>query len=91
MPDKIVLVGPVPDVVALNPGDEVVWYSSVGNLKVEFDPNRCPFLSNVFQAPPNVQLRSGATRPGTNPGSYRYKISLNDTVVAHAEVLLRAK
>ena len=85
------MVGALPEVVVLDPGQEVVWYSSAGNLKVEFDPNRCPFLSNIFQAPPNVQLRSGATRPGANPGSYRYRISVNDVVVGHAEVLLRAK
>jgi len=91
MAEKFVMIGALPEVVVLDAGEEVVWYSMAGNLKVEFDPNRCPFLSNVFQAPPNVQLRSGTTRPGSHPGSYRYKISVNDTVVAHAEVLLRAK
>lgn len=91
MAEKIVLVGAVPEVVVLNAGEEVVWYSVAGNLRIEFDPNRCPFSSNVFQAPANVQLRSGPTRPGTAPGFYRYKISLNDTVIAHGEVVLRAK
>lgn len=91
MADKFVMIGALPEVVVLDAGEEIVWYSVAGNLKVEFDPNRCPFSSNVFQAPANMQLRSGALRPGINPGSYRYKISLNDTVIAHGEVVLRAK
>jgi hypothetical protein len=45
----------------------------------------------VFQAPPGVRLRSGPVRAGTNPGSYRYRLSLNDVVVGHGEVQLRGK
>jgi hypothetical protein len=89
--EKIVLVGVVPDVVAIDPGEQVTWFSNAGNLKIEFDPQRSPFASNVFQAPPDVRLSSGAVRPGTKPGSYRYKLSLNDTVVAQGEILIRGK
>lgn len=85
------MVGITPDVVAIDSGDQVVWYSNAGNLKIEFDPKRSPFAADVFQAPPGVRLSSGAARPGINPGSYRYRLSLNDIVVAHGEVLVRAK
>jgi hypothetical protein len=91
VPEKMVLVGVLPESIVLDPGDQVVWYSNAGNLKIEFDPQRSPFSSNVLQAPPGVRLMSGAPRPGLNPGSYRYRLSLNDVVVAHGEVILRAK
>jgi len=89
--EKMVMVGLLPETVAIDPGDQVVWFSNAGTLKVEFDPQRSPFASNVFQAPPGVRLPSGATRPGLNPGSYKYRLSLNDVVVAHGEILLRGK
>ncbi|MGD0958069.1 MAG: hypothetical protein ABR953_14750 [Candidatus Acidiferrales bacterium] len=89
--EKMVLVGVLPEVIAIDAGEQVVWFSNAGNIKVEFDPQRCPFSSNVFQAPPGVRLSSGAARPGLNPGSYKYRLSLNDVVVAHGEVLLRGK
>jgi hypothetical protein len=89
--EKNVLVGMIPEVVVLDPGDQAVWYSNAGNLKIEFDPQRCPFSSNIFQAPPGIRLASGPARPGLNPGSYKYRLSLNDVVVAHGEVLIRAK
>jgi hypothetical protein len=38
-----------------------------------------------------MRLLSGTARPGLNPGSYRYKLSLNDAVVANGEVLVREK
>lgn len=85
------LVGVIPEVIALDPGDQVTWFSNAGSLKIEFDPQRCPFPSNVFQAPAGARLSSGPARPGTNPGSYKYRLSVNDTVVAHAEILIRAK
>jgi len=87
----MVMVGVLPEAIVLDAGDQVVWYSNAGNLKIEFDAQRCPFSSNVLQAPPGVRLTSGALRPGLNPGSYRYRLSLNDVVVAHGEVILRAK
>jgi hypothetical protein len=87
----MVMVGLLPETVVLDPGEQVVWYSNAGNLKIEFDPQRSPFASNVFQAPPGVRLASGAARPGLNPGSYKYRLSLNDVVVGHGEILLRAK
>lgn len=91
MSEKMVMVGVLPEAIAIDPGDQVVWYSNAGNLKVEFDSQRSPFASNVFQAPPGVRLSSGPTRPGLNPGSYKYRLFLNDVVVAHCEILLRAK
>ena len=87
----MVLVGVLPEVIAIDAGDQVVWFSNAGNIKIEFDPQRCPFASNVFQAPPGVRLSSGTARHGLNPGSYRYRLSLNDVIVAHGEVLLRGK
>ncbi len=89
--EKRVLVGFVPEVVVLDAGDQVEWISNAGNIKVEFDPQRCPFSSNVFQAPPSVRLVSGPARPGLNPGSYKYRLSINEQVVAHGEVLVRGK
>jgi hypothetical protein len=91
VPEKRVMVGVLPEVVVLDPGDQVEWISNAGNIKIEFDSQRCPFSSNVFQAPPGVKLVSGPVRPGTNPGSFKYRLSLNDVVVAQGEVLLRAK
>lgn len=91
MAEKLVLVGVIPEVIALDPGDQAVWYSNAGNIKVEFDPQRSPFNSNVFQAPAGVRLASGAVRPGTNPGNYRYRLYVNETIAAHGEVLIRGK
>jgi len=89
--EKLVLVGVLPEVLALDPGEQVVWFSNSGNIKIEFDPQRSPFSSNIFQAPSGVRLMSGALRPGLSPGSYKYRLSINEQVVAHGEILLRAK
>jgi hypothetical protein len=89
--EKMVMVGMLPEVVVLDAGEQVVWFSNAGNVKIEFDSQRCPFSSNVFQAPPGVRLLSGPTRSGLNPGSYKYRLLLNDVVLAHGEVLLRGK
>ncbi len=78
MTEKRVLVGVLPEVVVLDQGDQAEWISNAGNIKIEFDSQRCPFSSNVFQAPPGVRLVSGPLRPGLNPGSYKYRLSLND-------------
>lgn len=91
MAEKLVMVGVLPEAVVIDPGEQVVWYSNAGNLKIEFDPQRSPFASNVFQAPAGVRLPSGAARPGLNPGSYKYRLSLNEVVVAHCEILIRGK
>jgi plastocyanin len=91
LPEKMVMVGLLPETIVIDPGDQVSWLSNSGNLKIEFDAQRCPFSSNVFQAPPGVRLSSGAARAGINPGSYRYRLSLNDVVVGHGEVLIRGK
>jgi hypothetical protein len=84
-------VGVLPEVVVLDSGDQVEWISNAGNIKIEFDSQRCPFSSNVFQAPPGVRLVSGPLRPGLNPGSYKYRLSLNDVILAQGEVLVREK
>ena len=89
--DKMVMAGIMPDVVVLDPGEQIVWFSNAGNIKIEFDAQRSPFSSNVFQAPPGIRLVSGPARAGLNPGSYRYRLSLNDVVVGQAEVLFRNK
>ncbi len=91
MSEKMVMVGLLPEAVVIDPGEQVSWLSNAGNLKIEFDAQRCPFSSNVFQAPPGVRLSSGTARPGSNPGSYRYRLLLNDVIVGHGEVLLRGK
>jgi hypothetical protein len=89
--EKLVLVGVLPEAIVIDPGEQVVWYSNAGNVKIEFDAQRCPFSSNVLQAPPGVRLMSGSPRAGLHPGSYRYRLSLNDVVVAQGEVILRGK
>ena len=91
MAEKMVMVGVLPEAIVVGPGDQVVWFSNAGNIKVEFDPQRSPFSSNVFQAPAGVRLPSGTPRSGLNAGSYHYRLSINDVVVAHGEVLLRGK
>jgi hypothetical protein len=89
--ERFALVGVIPEVIAVDPGDQVTWFSNAGSLKIEFDAQRCPFSSNVFQAPAGVRLGSGPVRPGTKPGAYKYRLSLNEVVIGHPEVLLREK
>lgn len=89
MAEKLVLVGLIPEVVVIGPKEQVVWYSETGNLKIEFDPNRSPFSSNVYQAPPGMRLASGTPRPGAKPGAYKYKIAIEDSLVGRGEVILR--
>ena len=91
MAEKLVLVGLIPDVTVIYPDEQVAWVSDTGNLRIEFDPKRCPFSSNVFQAPPGMRLLSGPPRPGTKPGSYKYRLFLNDQVLATGEVIVREK
>jgi hypothetical protein len=91
MSEKLVLVGILPETMVISPADQVVWVSDAGSLRVEFDPNRCPFQSNVFQAPMGMRLMSGTPRPGVKPGSYKYKISLNEQVIGTGDVILREK
>ncbi len=91
MAERRVLVGFMPETIVIDPGDQVEWISNAGNLKMEFDPARTPFGSNVFQAPPGVRLLSGPTKAGINPGSYRYKVWLNEVIIGQGEVIIRAK
>ncbi|HLE37175.1 MAG TPA: hypothetical protein VI699_08505 [Candidatus Acidoferrales bacterium] len=89
MAEKLILVGFIPEVMVIGPEDQVAWLSDAGNLKIEFDPKRCPFSSNVFQAPAGMRLLSGTARPGSKPGSYRYRLWLNDQLIGQGEVILR--
>ena len=91
MAEKFVLVGVIPEAVVIRADEQVVWLSDAGNLKIEFDPKRCPFSSNVFQAPPGMRLLSGPPRPGTKPGSYKYRLFLNDQAITTGEVILRER
>lgn len=91
MADRIVLVGLIPQTVVINPGDQVSWISDAGSLRVEFDANRCPFSSNVFQAPAGMRLLSGPPRPGAKPATYKYRLWLNEQLVGSGEVILRER
>jgi len=91
MAEKIILVGIFPEVMVIGPADQACWLAPEGQLKIEFDPNRCPFASNVFQAPGGMRLLSGTPRPGTKPGSFRYRIWLNDQSIGSGEIILREK
>src|SRR5713226_1705151 len=91
MAERPVLVGLIPQTVVLDPGDQVSWISDAGNLRVEFDVNRCPFSSNVFQAPAGMRLLSGPPRAGSKSATYKYRLWLNDQLVGHGEVILREK
>jgi len=70
MTERPVLVGLIPQAVVLDPGPGQLL-SDAGNLRVEFDANRCPFSSNVFQVPAGMRLMSGPTIAGTKPGSFQ--------------------
>jgi hypothetical protein len=89
--EKLVLVGVIPEIIVISGDEQVVWLSDAGNLKIEFDPKRCPFGSNVFQAPAGARLQSGPARPGSKPGSYKYRLALNEQVIATGEVIIREK
>jgi hypothetical protein len=91
MADRIVLVGLIPQTVVIDPGDQVSWISDAGSLRVEFDANRCPFSSNVFQAPAGMRLLSGPPRPGAKLATYKYRLWLNEQLVGSGEVILRER
>jgi len=91
MSERPVLVGLIPQAVVLDPGDQVAWISDAGNLRVEFDVNRCPFSSNIFQAPAGMRLLSGPPRVGVKAGSFKYRLWLNEQIVGQGEVILRDK
>jgi hypothetical protein len=91
MSERPVLVGVIPEAVVLEKGDQVAWMSDAGNLRVEFDVKRCPFGSNIFQAPIGMRLLSGPPVVGAKAGSYKYRVWLNDQLVGRGEVLLRDK
>ncbi len=91
MAERPVLVGFIPQAVVLDPGDQVSWLSNAGNLKIEFDANRCPFGSNIFQTPEGIRVTSGPVTPGTKGGSYKYRLWLNEQMVGRGEVLVREK
>ena len=89
MTEKVILVGVIPEVMVIGPADQVSWVAGEGQLKVEFDPNRCPFSSNIFQAPAGMRLLSGPPRAGTKPGSFRYRLWLNDQLMGAGEIIVR--
>ena len=89
--EKPVLVGVIPEASVIGPADQVSWVAGEGQLKIEFDPNRCPFSSNLFQAPAGMRLLSGPPRPGSKPGSFKYRVWLNDQLIGSGEVILREK
>ncbi|MBI3405150.1 MAG: hypothetical protein HY046_06800 [Acidobacteria bacterium] len=91
MAEKLVIVGVIPDAIVIDAAEQVSWFSTAGTMKVEFDPNRCPFQSNVFQAPAGMRLMSGTPKPGVKPGSYKYRLALNDQFITTGEVILREK
>jgi hypothetical protein len=91
MAERPVLVGLIPQVIVIDEGDQISWISDAGNLRVEFDANRCPFSSNVFQAPAGMRLLSGPPRPGSKAATYKYRLWLNDQLVGQGEVILREK
>ena len=91
MSERPVLIGVIPQAVVLDHGDQLSWLCNTGNLKLEFDPNRCPFSSNVFQAPEGMRLTSGPVVPGTKPGGYKYRLFLNEQLVGRGEVIVREK
>lgn len=91
MAERPVLVGLIPQAVVLDPGDQVSWISDAGNLRIEFDANRSPFSSNIFQAPAGMRLLSGPPVVGAKAGSYKYRLWLNDQMVGRGEVILRDK
>ena len=91
MAERTVLVGLIPQAVLLDTGDQVCWLSDAGRLRIEFDPKRCPFSSNVYEAPAETRLLTGPPRPGSKPGSYKYRLWLNDQLVGNGEVILREK
>lgn len=91
MAERPVLVGVIPQTVVLDDGDQISWIADAGNLRVEFDVNRCPFSSNVFQAPAGMRLLSGPARVGIKAGTFKYRLWLNDQAVGQGEVILREK
>jgi hypothetical protein len=91
MAEKLVLVGLLPQVVVLDSGDQVCWVSDAGRLRIEFDPNRCPFSSNVYEAPADTRLLSGPPRPASKSGAYKYRLWLNDQLIGNGEVILKEK
>ena len=91
MAEKTVLVGVMPEAMVIGPADQVSWVAGEGQLKVEFDANRSPFSSNIFQAPAGMRLLSGTARPGIKPGSFRYRLWLNDQLIGSGEIILREK
>ena len=73
MAERPVLVGLLPQAVVLEAGDQASWFSNAGNLKVEFDANRCPFASNIFQAPAAGAAHDSKSSGNRGPGHLRLR------------------
>ena len=89
--ERIALVGVFPQEMVIGLHEQAAWICDMANLKIEFDPKRCPFASNVLQAPPGMRLQSGPLVVGTKPGAYKYRVFLNDMVLGTAEILVRER
>jgi hypothetical protein len=89
--ERIVHVGVFPQEMVIGLNEQVTWISDAANLRIEFDPKRCPFSSNVLQAPPGVRLQSGPPVAGIRPGAYKYRVFLNDVSISTAEILVRER
>ena len=89
MAERPVLVpAAMPQAVVLDPGDQVSWLSDAGNLRWSSTPTAA-LSSNVFQVPAGMRLLSGPTIAGTKPGSFKYRLWLNDQMVGRGEVIVR--
>ena len=72
MPEKMVMVGLLPEVVVIDPGDQVSWLSNAGNLKIEFDSRSAArFPPMCFRRLPASVFRAAPRAPASTPGSYK--------------------
>lgn len=89
--ERVALVGVFPQEMVIGLNEQAAWICDMANLRVEFDPKRCPFSSNVLQAPPGMRLQSGPPVVGTKPGAYKYRVFMNDVSIGVAEILVRER
>jgi len=79
----------IPQVVVLDPGDSVSWISDAGNLRVEFDSNRCPFHRTFFRRRWACAAERAA-RGGNKDGQLQIQPLVgNEQMVGRGEVILR--
>jgi len=68
----------------LDAGDQVSWISDAGNLRVEFDVNRCLFVECVSGTCGDAAAERSAAS-GIKDGAYKYRVWLNDQMVGRAK------